>query len=683
MGLFDTFRRAKPAPAAAQGDIDRADALIAQGHALEDAGDIAGALARYREAVDAAPLHARAHLNVGNGLLALDDAQGALDAYTQAAQLKDRYAPAHFNMGNAHARLGRQAEAMRCYRVAVECDPEFADAWVALGNAEDDLGEWPDALASYAKALDLRPDYAPVLVNLAGVQRQLGMTGEAEASCRRALLLDRNLAQAHAQLGKIMLDRDDWVEALRSFRSASQLDAQSGAALAQAFHCANQMCDWSQRAGDERQLEQFVAQDAPGLPPFYLLSLQPTALPVRELQHRAAQTYARSTMASLLAAPPLVTKRERGTRLRVGYLSADFHEHATMHLLRGVLASHDHAQLHVTAYSYGRTQDAMTQAARESCDEFRDVAQLSDADAAARIAEDGIELLVDLKGFTRQARLGITALRPAPVIASWLGYPGTLGEARLADWIIGDPTVTPLEHAREFSEALALMPHCYQPNDNTRSIAQLPTREDSGLPAGAFVFCSFNQGYKIGPATFDVWCRLLREVPGSVLWLLPGSPGMAGNLQREAAARGVEASRLVFAPNLPLDQHLARTSLADLALDTFPYNSHTTGSDVLWAGVPLVTRTGDAFASRVASSLLQAVGLPELVTNDWRGYFELAKALASDSDRLARLRAQLAANRGSAPLFDTARFTHDLERLYARIWQSHLEGSRAPIVLEP
>jgi predicted O-linked N-acetylglucosamine transferase (SPINDLY family) len=385
----------------------------------------------------------------------------------------------------------------------------------------------------------------------------------------------------------------------------------------------------------------------------------------------------------LLRTQPLAGARRRPERLRIGYLSADFHDHATMHLLRGVLASHDRSRFCITAYSYGRVSDDATVFARQHCDTFRDIAQLSDADAAALIARDEIDILVDLKGFTREARLGITACRPAPILVSWLGYPGTLGHPRLADWIIGDPVTTPLEHAANYSEALASMPHCYQPNDRGRAIGRVPTRQEVGLPESAFVFCSFNQAYKFGPATLDVWCRLLRDVPGSVLWLLPSSERMAANIRREMAVRGVEGERLVLAPSLPMAEHLARLTLADLALDTFPVNSHTTASDALWAGVPLVTRMGETFASRVAASLLHAIGLPELVTTDWETYFSVARALASDRARLAALRQALSRNRATHPLFDTARFTRDLERLFTRMWQCHETGLREHIVLAP
>jgi protein O-GlcNAc transferase len=289
---------------------------------------------------------------------------------------------------------------------------------------------------------------------------------------------------------------------------------------------------------------------------------------------------------------------------------------------------------------------------------------------------------VDLKGFTRDARLEISAFRPAPVLVSWLGYPGTLGHPVLADYIIGDAVVTPPANAADFSETLALMPHCYQPNDRSRRIGPMPDREAAGLPVNAFVLCSFNQTFKFNPESFDIWCRLLREIPDSVLWLLAAPEDAENNLRREAHTRGIESSRLVFAPRLPLQDHLGRLQLADLALDTFPCNSHTTASDALWAGVPLVTLVGETFASRVAASLLNAAGVPELATHSWDEYAQLAKSLVSDPSRLQAIRQRLLDGRMTSPLFDTVRFTRDLEQLYLRMWEQHARGDRQIIQLD-
>jgi protein O-GlcNAc transferase len=688
MGIFDLFRPAKrggagSGEAAPPDDEVRAARLVDEGNALADEGRVAEAMERYEAALALVPGLARAHLNIGNALLATGQAQGALEAYGAALAARPGYAAAHYNIGNAHARLGHAQAAMAAYLQAARLEPGFVDAWVALGNVQDDLRLHDDAMASYEQALVLNPGYAQVHANLGNLLRQLGRPDDAAQCFRRALELEPRLAQAHLGLGSVLQDQQDWPAALACFRRAATAQQDAGSALAQAYHCANQLCDWSRRQEDELALADMVARGTPGVPPFFLLSLEPAAGEAPLLQRRAGKQFAEAALAGALAAVLPADAREHHPqeRLRIGYLSADFHDHATMHLLRGVLAGHDRSKVAIAAYSYGAVDDEMTEQVRQDCETFRDLRDLSDADAAALIAADRVDILVDLKGFTRHTRLGISARRPAPVVVSWLGYPGTLGLPGLADYVVGDAIVTPPQHRAHFSETLALMPHCYQPNDGEKVIGATPTRAEAGLPEDAFVFCSFNQSYKFNPATFGVWCRLLAEVPGSVLWLLPSSDAMAANLQREAAARGIGKERLVFSPTLPLADHLARLGLADLALDTFPYNSHTTGSDALWAAVPLVTRTGSTFASRVAASLLHAAGLPELVTHDWDGYFTLARSLASDPRRLRAIRGKLRQDRGHLPLFDTRRFTRDLERLYARIWQQHESGVREIIVL--
>lgn len=309
-----------------------------------------------------------------------------------------------------------------------------------------------------------------------------------------------------------------------------------------------------------------------------------------------------------------------------------------------------------------------------------DIQSLGHEAAAAQIAKDDIHILIDLKGFTENARPEITALRPAPIIVNWLGYPGTLGHERLADYLISDAVVTPPDHANAYSETLALMPHCYQPNDRMRRIGATPNKSAVGLPENAFVFCSFNSMYKISPEVFDVWCDLLNKAPRSVLWLLQPSDRAAEALRREAGNRGIDPARMIFAPKLPLEQHLGRLQLADLALDTYPVNSHTTGSDALWAGVPLVTRIGETFASRVAASLLHAANLPDLVAADWNEYTAQALFLATNPNALAALKKKMAEQRDQCVLFDTRRFTQDLEWLYREMWLQFRDDSRRLIV---
>jgi hypothetical protein len=304
---------------------------------------------------------------------------------------------------------------------------------------------------------------------------------------------------------------------------------------------------------------------------------------------------------------------------------------------------------------------------------FIDAARLSDADLARRIRDDGIDILVDLKGFTRDGRLGVLARRPAPIQVTWLGFPGTCG-ADFVDYIIGDPVVTPLADQAVFSERIAQMPWSYQPNDRQRPLGEPLPRARCGLPAQAFVFCSFNASFKILPPVFERWCRLLRAVPGSVLWLLESNPQAMANLAREAAARGVDPARIVFAPFVPPEQHLPRLMAADLFLDTSPYNAHTTASDALWVGLPVVTCQGETFAARVAASLLRAAGCEELVTHRLDDYEALALALVRDPARLTALRMRLAGSRMTLPLFDSTGFSRDLEALYARMAERHRMG---------
>jgi len=643
MGLFSRIgkRREPPTEETPASGEAAAAALIERGNQLEDAGDLAGAHGLYVQALALAPRLARAHLNLGNVLLLMGDPHGALDAFGAAIAIDPGYAAAHYNSGNAHARLRSPRAAITSYQRAVNLKPDLVDAFVALGNAQESLGFLPDAEASYRRALQLRPGYAQVSYNL----------------------------------GIILLGQKRWPEALVLFKDAQE----SGylPAVAQVCFCASQLCDWRERESQERAVAALVLAGAASVAPLPLLSMSSMHDQAAQLQLHAARRFAEDQLRAATPASRLPTARSRADdRLRIGYLSADLREHAVMHLLRGVLAAHDRKRFFIHAYSYGRVADELTDEARRTCEVFRDIKDLSDAQAAQTISADHIDILVDLTGFTQDGRIEISGMRPAPLLVSWLGYPGTLGHERLADYVIGDAIVTPPSSAHDFSETLALMPVCYQPNDRGRTIGSNPGRAAAGLPEQGFVFCSFNQSFKFNPESFDVWCRLLREVPGSLLWLL-GAPAPAmDNLRREAQARGVESSRLIFAPRAPLRDHLARLQLAGLALDTFPYNSHTTASDALWAGVPLVTLAGKTFASRVAASLLNAAGLPELATATWDEYFELAKALALDATRLQVLRARLIANRLFVPLFDTERFAHDLEKLYLRMWTQHQAGVR-------
>ena len=417
--------------------------------------------------------------------------------------------------------------------------------------------------------------------------------------------------------------------------------------------------------------------------PFHLLSLpgisaaQQRHASVRWMAARLLASGAdRAALAQEFAAATLARPAQlAGGRIRLGYLSNDFHQHATALLLVETLEAHDRGRFELHAYSYGADDgQGMRQRLQACFDGFHDIAALDDAAAARAIHADGIQILVDLKGYTAATRTALLAYRPAPLQVSYLGYPGTLGGG-FSDYLISDAFITPPAAAADYSEALACLPHSYQPHGRHANAAASPSRAAAGLPDAGLVFCCFNQAWKFTPAVFHLWCGLLAQVPGSVLWLLQDDRA-EGNLRREAMARGVAPHRLVFAPALPQAAHLARLALADLVLDTAPYNAHTTASDALWAGVPLVTCAGDTFAGRVAGSLLHAVGLPQLVTHSLAAYADLALALAEDAPQRAALRAHLRVWRGTAPLFDVDGYTRALEGLFQQMWQRHAAGLR-------
>ena len=386
-----------------------------------------------------------------------------------------------------------------------------------------------------------------------------------------------------------------------------------------------------------------------------------------ELQRSAARRFAAHRWARALAQPPLVAAATpRAGPLRIGYLSADFRNHPVAHLVTEVIPAQDRTQSEVFLYAYGPpADDPQRRALQRAADHFTDIGAKDELDAARRIRDDGIDVLVDLTGYTTHARLAITALRPASVIASWLGYIGSLGEPRLADYVIGDAIATPPGAGAPVQRNAGPDARVLQPNGALHPLPPPPHRADEGLPDDGLVFCSFNQIFKLTPQLWDDWCQILQAVPGSVLWLAPpGSETTAQDLREETARRGVAPERLVFAERHPLAEHQARIALADIALDTFPYNSGTTASDVLRAGVPLVTRAGETFVSRMAASLLHTAGLPELVTADSVGYRELAIALAEDAPRRRALRAALAERVPASALFRPERFARQLDALF-------------------
>jgi predicted O-linked N-acetylglucosamine transferase (SPINDLY family) len=430
------------------------------------------------------------------------------------------------------------------------------------------------------------------------------------------------------------------------------------------------ICRWD---GLKEKIENLLGQvDAgePAAPPFPLLAMPSSP---RQQLEAASQVFRDSPVFD--GRYPSLLKRTGAGKLRLGYFSSDLYSHATAHLIAGMFEAHDRSQFEIIGFAFGGDEaDPMRQRIAKAFDRLIDVSNMPERKIADMSRELGIHIGVDLKGHTKDSRPRIFAPRAAPIQVNYLGYPGTMGAACF-DYIIGDPVVTPREHSAHFSERIVSLPHCYQVNDSKRHRPDRSfSRRELGLPEKGFVFCCFNNSFKILPGVFDIWMRLLIAVEGSVLWLLEDSPAARKNLRTEAQKRNVSPDRLVFATRVPVLDHLARHRAADLFLDTFPYNAHTTASDALWMGLPLLTRRGETFAGRVAASLLTAIALPELIAESDEHYESRARALATRPEMLASVKRRLEINRQSCPLFDTARYTRNIEAAYQRMWQRYESG---------
>lgn len=611
------------------------------------------------------PDDAEAHNLTGSALMALRRTDEAVDCFGRALALRPDYPDALNNHGNALLTQGQAEQAEGQFLRALAIQPDHVQALNNLGNALVEQGRHAEAVTAYSRALAVRPDDGDALANLGAAQTALGRANEALATLNRAVEVAPRLALAHFNMGNLMVDRNQHEVAVAAYRQVLALQPDHVAAEAKMRSQMQHLCDWTEPGAAAR-----LGVETGAITPFGLLAVEDD--PARQLiraRKWAAEKF--RIVSSYQPARPAT----RPARLRLGYFGADFHDHATMYLMSGLLREHDRSAFEVIIYSYGQTRTGeMRERAQTSVDAFHDVAGWPDRQIVELAHQHALDIAVDLKGYTLDSRSGLFQHRLAPVQVNWLGYPGTMG-ADFIDYMLADPVVIPADERPHVSEHVIRLPHSYQPNDDRRPIAGTGgTRADHDLPDGAFVFCCFNNTWKLGPAEFSIWMRLLDAVPGSVLWLFRSNDRAEVNLRAEAERRGVDAARLVFAPNLPHADHLARLRHADLFLDTFAYNAHTTASDALWAGVPLVTRQGRSFAARVASSLLTAVDLPDLITQDEAGYEALALALARDPARLAELRNRLAANRTTAPLFDSRRFARAFESGLRQAWERWFDG---------
>ncbi len=601
-----------------------------QGVAHSETGDWVRAEQAFRAAVERSPRDvvyllnlARAQMKIGAHENALDNAQAAL-AITPTDAVARRIAADCFSLQH------RYAEAAMCLQQQPDAVPKTAEHYQNLGEALFNAGKHQEAISALFEALSRNIDHALSHYRLGLSFNSLGMKQESTECFRTALILGLGPGDLAAQGLLAFVERE--------------------------------LCRWDHANEDVAALRRMAADLPADAAQWASVFAQVTLTDSAEEQLKAARSCARFQARTVKAFAP-IAPRPLPKRLRVGFVSSDLHQHATAVLMAEVFEKLDRERFEITLYSHGPEDGSpMRQRLKDGADHFAEVSQASDLEVAQQIRRDEIDVLVDLKGHTRDTRLAIFAYRAAPVQVSFLGFPGTTG-ADYIDYFIGDDIVSPLSHAAHYSEKLALMPHSYQPNDRQRALPGLYTRAQAGLPENALVLCGFNQPFKLSPEVFDVWCRLLDKLPNAVLWLLKWNDHSPTELRKQAAARGIDPNRLVFAPKVGVREHMSRLALADLFIDTWPCNGHTTASDALWAAVPVVTYAGPSFASRVAASLLNSVGLPELACDTIESYEAKALALAHDAVERQRLHDHLVAARDTAPLFDSEGYSRDFGHL--------------------
>ena len=681
-----------------------ADALRYMGMMAVQTGDASAAVEFLNRSIQANPANAATRSNLGVALRALDRHEDAQASFRAALELESDNPVDHFNLGITLKELGRAEEALASYDAAIALTPAIGTyhahrgvALAALGRLEEAVANlqaaiardpadaaahcelgivWArmqrnvEALACFDAAIACDNTAGPAHFNRATVLAVLGRGAEALASADAAIACDPNAADAHAVRGSLLTEANRLEEALARLARALEIDRDCEFVFGDFFHTRRQLCDWSGEEALRRELIDRIEAGRKAVSPFAGL----VAVDSPAIQLLIAEQWLGARFPAPAAAPG-VPARARDGKIRIGYFSADFYAHAVSYLLAGVIETHDRAAFEVIGFAFGPPRaDAMRARLAAGFDRFIDVSAMADADVARLARDMGIDIAVDLGGYTDHHRTGIFAARAAGVQVNYLGYPAGMG-APFIDYILADRTVIPPESARHYRERIAYLPHTYQPNDRKRQISLRPvTRAEQGLPDAGFVFCGFNNVAKIAPEMFGCWMRILRAVPGSVLWLSAAHPAAVANLRRAMVDAGIAADRLVFATRLPTDEHLARHRLADLFIDTRPYNAHTTASDALWAGVPLLTCMGEGFASRVAASLLHAIGLPELITESLDGYEALAIALAGDPARLGAIRKKLADNQQTQPLFDTALYTRHIEAAFTAMHDRHCRG---------
>jgi predicted O-linked N-acetylglucosamine transferase (SPINDLY family) len=613
------------------------------------------------------PVHPASLNNCGNALLMLKRYEEALLNYDRAIAVQPNNADTYYNRGVALQALKRYEGAVENYERAIALRPGYTLAYNNRSFTLLELKRYEEALLSYDKTLALNANYPEPHYNRGNALLGLKRYEEAILSYNKSLKIKPDYAEAYGNRGNALQELKQLEDAVLSYERSISLKPDYDFLFGQLLHTKMKISDWRTFEDDVQQLCEKIELNKKASSPFCVLAL----LDSPALQKKAAEILVleKYPVIQRLAEIP---KRARHEKIRIGYYSADYHNHATLYLMAELFEKHDRDKFEIIAFSFGPDKvDEMRKRITKAFDHFIDVQTQSDIEVAQLSKNMEVDIAVDLKGFTADCRTGIFAIGAAPIQVNYLGYPGTMG-AEYVDYLIADATLIPESSRQYYTEKIAYLPDSYQVNDATRRIADKEfTREELGLPTIGFVFCCFNNNYKITPAIFNSWIRILKKVSGSVLWLFEDNQKAAQNLRTEASELGIEAGRLIFAKRIPLAEHLARHRAADLFLDTLPYNAHTTTSDALWAGLPVLTCLGESFAARVAASLLNAIQLPELITSTQEEYEALAVELATNPEKLTAIRQKLEMNRLTTPLFDTERFTRNIEKAYTAMYERY------------
>ena len=674
------------------------------GAALDQLGRLDEAEVSYKKAIELKPDYAETHNNLGNTLYKLGRFNEAEISCKKAIELKPSIAEAHCNLGNTLYKLSRFSEAETSCKKAIELKQNFTQAYFTLSNSLYQLGRFNEAEISYKKVIELKPNYAEAHNSLSATLLQLGNRYEAEVSCKKAIEINPDYAEAHCNLGNILFKLDrlneaetrckkaielkpDYAEAyfslgnvqnllkkvdnsLVNYKSAYILKPDMDFILGTILHMKMHQCIWDDFTQDLNQLIEKTNKGEKVSQTFQLISL----IDDSSLHRKSAEIYSNHKFPKSDFFPK-ISKYHGHKKIKIGYFSADFNNHPVPTLNAELYEIHDRKKFEIHAFSFGiDSKDEFNIRIKKGVDHFHDVKMMSDQDVVSLARSLEIDIAIDLGGFTAGSRQGVFSMSAAPIQVNYLGYPGTIA-ADYMDYLIADHIIIPKKKQNHYFEKIVYMPNSYQPNMSKKNILKISlSRQEVGLPDTGFVFCCFNNHYKITPTTFAGWMRILKVTNDSVLWLFVKNINAAKNLKKEAIKFGINEDRLIFAEHVSNEEHLKRTQLADLFLDTLPYNAHTTGSDALKMGLPLLTCIGNSFASRVAASILNAVNLPELITTTQDDYESLAIELASNPQKIKIIKDKLINNLTKAPLYDTPLYTRHLESAYSTMYKRYQDG---------